>query len=195
MAENVFNKMAQRYDNEERVELANTIARGIGQYLPQSAEKTLLDYGAGTGLVGLQFKDNFKHLIFSDLSENMMEVVDEKIQAGDIKHAETRSIENLKENEADVIIVTLVMIHVPEYKALIKELYSLLSPSGQLIIADFDKNDAVYHEKVHNGFTHEEMHTAIIEAGFKSAEIKTFYDGKNIFMNKDASMFIASALK
>ena len=39
MAENVFNKMAQRYDNEERVELANTIARGIGQYLPQSAEK------------------------------------------------------------------------------------------------------------------------------------------------------------
>ena len=67
----------------------------------------------------------------------MMEVVDEKIQAGDIKHAETRSIENLKENEADVIIVSLVMIHVPEYKALIKELYSLLSPSGQLIIADF----------------------------------------------------------
>src|SRR5699024_11682728 len=102
---------------------------------------------------------------------------------------------NMYKNYVDLIITSIVMIHVPKYKALIKELYSLLRPSGQMIIADFDKNDAVYHEKVHYGFTHEEMHTAIIEAGFKSAEIKTFYDGKNIFMNKDASMFIASALK
>lgn len=32
-------------------------------------------------------------------------------------------------------------------------------------------------------------------AGFKTADINTFYHGEKIFMNKDASMFLASAKK
>lgn len=195
MEENIFDRMAHRYDNKQRIELANTIAAGIKNYLPADSNKILLDYGSGTGLIGLQFKDNFKHIIFSDISEGMMVAVDEKIKSGGIKNAETRAADELNESEADVIIVSLVMIHVPEYKELIKKLYTLLSESGQLIIADFDKNETVYHEKVHNGFTHDEMHSALIDAGFKTADIKTFYRGENIFMNKDASVFIASAVK
>ena len=195
MAENIFNRMAKKYDNEQRIELANTVAAEVRKHLPADSNKTLIDYGCGTGLIGLQFTDYFKQLIFSDISEGMMEVVDEKIKSGGIKNAETRATDELNESEADVIIVSLVMIHVPEYKELIKKLYTLLSESGQLIIADFDKNETVYHEKVHNGFTHDEMHSALIDAGFKTADIKTFYRGENIFMNKDASVFIASAVK
>ena len=195
MAENIFNRMAKKYDNEQRIELANTVAAEVRKHLPADSNKTLIDYGCGTGLIGLQFTDYFKQLIFSDISEGMMEVVDEKIKSGGIKNAETRAADELNESEADVIIVSLVMIHVPEYKELIKKLYTLLSESGQLIIADFDKNETVYHEKVHNGFTHDEMHSALIDAGFKTADIKTFYRGENIFMNKDASVFIASAVK
>ncbi|CAD2071529.1 S-adenosylmethionine-dependent methyltransferase [Jeotgalicoccus coquinae] len=195
MAENIFNRMAKKYDNEQRIELAHTVAAEMRKYLPADSNKTLLDYGCGTGLIGLQFTDNFKHLIFSDISEGMMEVVGEKIEEGNIRNAETRAVDELNEGEADIIIVSLVMIHVPEYKELIKQLYTLLSESGQLFIADFDKNDTVYHEKVHNGFSHDEMHSALIDAGFKTADIKTFYHGENIFMNKDASMFIASAVK
>ena len=195
MAENIFNRMAKKYDNEQRIELAHTVAAEMRKYLPADSNKTLLDYGCGTGLIGLQFTDNFKHLIFSDISEGMMEVVGEKIEAGNIKNAETRAADELDHNEADVIIVSLVMLHVPEYKKLIKKLYRLLSDSGQLLIADFDKNESIYHEKVHNGFTHDEMQSALIDAGFKSADIKTFYHGEKVFMNKDASMFLASAEK
>lgn len=195
MAENVFNRMAQKYDNEQRVELANTVAGEMRKHFPEGSNKTLIDYGCGTGLIGLQFTDNFNHLIFSDISESMMEVVAEKIEAGSIKNAETRAAAELDDNEADVIIVSLVMLHVPKYKELIKKLYRLLNESGQLLIADFDKNESIYHEKVHNGFTHDEMYSALIEAGFKSADIKTFYHGEKVFMNKDASMFLASAEK
>lgn len=195
MAENIFNRMAKKYDNEQRIELANTVAAEVRKHLPADSNKTLIDYGCGTGLIGLQFTDYFKQLIFSDISEGMMEVVSEKIEAGNVKNAETRATDELDKNEADVIIVSLVMLHVPEYKELIKKLYTLLNDSGQLLIADFDKNESIYHEKVHNGFTHDEMHSALIDAGFKSADIKTFYHGEKVFMNKDASMFLASAEK
>lgn len=195
MAENIFNRMAKKYDNEQRIELANTVAGEMRKHLSADSNKTLLDYGCGTGLIGLQFTDNFKHLIFSDISEGMMEVVGEKIEAGNIKNAETTAADELDDNEADVIIVSLVMLHVPEYKKLIKKLYRLLSDSGQLLIADFDKNESIYHEKVHNGFTHDEMQSALTDAGFKNIDIKTFYHGEKVFMNKDASMFLASAEK
>lgn len=195
MTENIFNKMAKKYDNKQRIELAKTIAAEIRKYLPAESNKILLDYGCGTGLIGLQFTDDFKHLIFSDISEGMMEVVGEKIETGSIKNAETRDADKIADNEADVIIVSLVMLHVAEYKELIKKLYTLLNETGQLLIADFDKNESIYHEKVHNGFTHQEIQLALKDAGFKNIEIKTFYNGEKVFMNKDASMFIASAKK
>lgn len=195
MSENVFNRMAEKYDKKERISLANTIAAEMKKYFSPDANNILLDYGCGTGLIGLQFKDDFKKLVFSDISREMLKVVDEKIETQKIGNAETKLAEELGSEEADVIIVSLVMLHVPEYRELIQKLYNILNESGQLLIADFDKNDSVYHEKVHNGFTHDEMESALADAGFKNIDIKTFYHGGKIFMKKDASMFIADAQK
>lgn len=195
MSENVFDRMAGKYDKEERIALANTIAAEMKKYFPHDANNILLDYGCGTGLIGLQFKDDFKKLIFSDISGEMLKVVDEKIEANKIGNAETKHTEELGSEEANVIIVSLVMLHVSDYRELIKKLYDILNESGQLLIADFDKNDSIYHEKVHNGFTHDEMESALADAGFKNIDIKTFYHGEKVFMKKDASMFIADARK
>ena len=195
MSENVFGRMAEKYDKEERIALANIISAEMKKYFPADSDKVLLDYGCGTGLIGLEFIADFKKLIFSDLSAEMLKVVDEKIEAYKVRNAETKQTEELESGEADVIIVSLVMLHVPEYRDLIKKLYNFLNESGWLIIADFDKNDSVYHEKVHNGFTHDEMKSALADASFKNIDIKTFYHGEKIFMKKDASMFIANARK
>ncbi|WP_231577243.1 hypothetical protein [Salinicoccus sediminis] len=49
--------------------------------------------------------------------------------------------------------------------------------------------------KVHSGFTHEEMEEKLKIAGFESVFVHTFHHGKEIFMKKDTSMFLAEAVK
>lgn len=99
------------------------------------------------------------------------------------------------ELKADIVLMSLVLLHIPDTKQILKEMFNLLNDGGKLIIVDFDKNDQIYHPKVHNGFTHEELTTILTEIGFRSIEMKTFYHGSEIFMKKDASMFIASSVK
>src|SRR5699024_9846201 len=147
----------------ERIALANTIAAEMKKYFPHDANSIVLDYGCGTGLDGLELKDDCKKLIFSDVYGETLTVVAEQLEAYKIRNAESKQTEELGSEEADVIIVSLVMLHVPEFRELIKKLYDILNESGQLIIADFDKNDSVYHEKVHNGFTHDEMRFALAD--------------------------------
>lgn len=195
MSHNTFDRMAKRYDNEQRVELASVIATEIRKHLSNDINKTLLDYGCGTGLVGLQFTDKFKRIVFTDISEEMLKVVDSKIELNQIQNAETKQVDSLHNVKPDTIIISLVMLHVPEYKQLIKDLYEILNDAGKLIIVDFNKNEEIQHDKVHNGFTQTEMETALSSAGFNTIGMTTFYHGKNIFMNKDASMFIATAKK
>lgn len=195
MSKNIFDEMAKKYDNEQRIGLANIVASEIRGNINDSEDKTLLDYGCGTGLVGLQFSTDFKKVIFSDISEEMLKVVDSKIKMSNINNAETKATNFLSNVKANTIIVSLVLLHVPEYQELIKELSERLNDQGQLIIVDFDKNETIQHDKVHNGFTREEMHIALNDAGLNNIEIKTFYHGEKVFMNKDASMFIASSIK
>lgn len=80
-------------------------------------------------------------------------------------------------------------------KKILQKLFDCLNEDGKLTIIDFDKNDQVNHPKVHNGFSHEALRKLLFEAGFKSAEIRTFHYGERLFMNQDASVFIASGLK
>jgi len=91
--------------------------------------------------------------------------------------------------------MSLVLLHIPDTKRILWELFSILNDGGKLIIVDFDKNDKVNHPMVHNGFLHDNLKRVLSEIGFKSIKIKTFYQGSHIFMKQDASMFIASSTK
>lgn len=91
--------------------------------------------------------------------------------------------------------MSLVLLHILDTKKILQKLFTILNDGGKLIIVDFDKNDKINHPKVHNGFSHDELKKSLSEVGFKSIEIKTFYHGKRIFMNQDASMFLSSSIK
>ena len=93
------------------------------------------------------------------------------------------------------MLLSLVLLHIPDTKKILQELFTILNQDGKLIIIDFDKNDKISHPKVHNGFSHNELKKVLSEVGFKSTSIKTFHHGNGIFMKKDASMFISSSKK
>ncbi|MBP2078421.1 class I SAM-dependent methyltransferase [Oceanobacillus polygoni] len=198
MEDNVFEQLAKRYDTEERMELANVIVKEVRAKLQNSKSKSLLDYGSGTGLISLEISDLVDSVLLVDSSEQMLEVAQAKISHRGITNAKvlysdfTQEIPELK---ADIVFMSLVLLHIPDTKKILQALFNILNDGGKLIIIDFDKNDKINHPKVHNGFLHEELKEKLAEIGFKSSEMKTFYHGNRIFMKQDASMFISSSMK
>ncbi|TYS86163.1 class I SAM-dependent methyltransferase [Rossellomorea aquimaris] len=198
MENNVFEEMAKRYDTEARIELAKVIVKEVKQELQNSKSKSLIDYGSGTGLISLELTDLVESILLVDSSEQMVEVAKAKISQKGITNSEalysdfTQGTPDIK---ADIVLMSLVLLHIPDTKKILNELCNILNDGGKLIIVDFDKNDNISHPKVHNGFVHEELKEKLSEAGFNSTEIKTFHHGERIFMNQDASMFISSSIK
>ncbi|MFB9760808.1 class I SAM-dependent DNA methyltransferase [Ectobacillus funiculus] len=198
MENNVFEQMAKRYDTEERIELAKVIVKEVRPELRNSKSKSLIDYGSGTGLIGLELSDLVNSILLVDSSEQMLEVAKAKISHKGITNSKVLYSDFTQETpelKADIVLMSLVLLHIPDTKKILQELFNILNNGGKLIIIDFDKNDKINHPKVHNGFSHEEMKKRLSEVGFKSIEIKTFYHGNGIFMNQDASMFISSSIK
>ncbi len=198
MEQNVFEQLAKRYDSEDRIELANVIVKKVKSELRNSKSKSLLDYGSGTGLVSLELIDLVDSVVLVDSSKQMTDVAQEKINKRGINNAKAVYSNFTQETpalKADIILTSLVLLHIPDTKKILQQLFQVLNSGGKLIIVDFDKNNKISHPKVHNGFSHEEMKNYLTEVGFKSTKIKTFHHGTRIFMNQDASMFISSSMK
>ncbi|MEH7106417.1 class I SAM-dependent methyltransferase [Bacillus sp. JJ1764] len=195
---NVFEEMAKRYDTEERIELAKVIVKEVRLELQNSKSKSLIDYGSGTGLISLELSDLVGSILMVDSSQQMLEVAKAKIAHKGITNSNVLYSDFTQETpdlKADIVLMSLVLLHIPDTKKILQELFNILNHGGKLMIIDFDKNDQINHPKVHNGFLHEELEKQLSEVGFKSIKFKTFYHGTRIFMNQDASMFISSSIK
>jgi ubiquinone/menaquinone biosynthesis C-methylase UbiE len=198
MENNVFEEMAKRYDTEERMELAKVIVKEVRPKLQNSRSKSLIDYGSGTGLISLELSDLVESILLVDSSKQMLEVAKAKISHKGITNSKVLYSDFTQETpelKADIVLMSLVLLHIPDTKQILKELFKIINDGGKLIIIDFDKNDKIKHPKVHNGFSHEELKKSLSEVGFTSIEMKTFYHGNRIFMNQVASMFISSCIK
>ncbi|AYV66276.1 hypothetical protein C2I06_04985 [Niallia circulans] len=198
METNVFEQLAKRYDTEERRELANVIVKEVRRELENSTSLSLMDYGSGTGLVSLELSDLVASILLVDSSEQMLEVAQAKIANRGIMNADilySDFTQDTPKHKADVILMSLVLLHIPNTKKILQALFQILNQDGKLIIIDFEKNDKINHPKVHNGFTEEELNEILSEVGFRSSKRKTFYQGNRIFMNQDASLFISSSIK
>ena len=198
MENNVFEQLAKRYDTEERIELAKVVVEAVKPVLQDSQSKSLLDYGSGTGLVSLELRDLVDSILLVDSSEQMLEVAKAKIEHSGVPNLQvlySDFTEGTPELKADIVLMSLVLLHIPDTKMILQKLFNILNKDGKLIIVDFDKNEQVSHPLIHNGFVHEDLKRLLSEIGFKSTEMKTFYHGKRIFAKQDASMFIASSMK
>ncbi|WP_282154805.1 class I SAM-dependent methyltransferase [Cytobacillus gottheilii] len=199
MEENVFEQMANKYDTAERIEMAKVITEKVKDALQNSETKSLIDYGSGTGLVGLELTPLVKSVLLIDSSQKMLDVAQAKITQKGISNASTLYSDFTQEIpdhvKADIVVMSLVLLHIPDTRKILQSFFNILNDDGKLIIVDFDKNDKIQHPKVHNGFVQNDLKNLLSEAGFKSTDIHTFHHGKSIFMNQDASMFLASSIK
>ena len=194
-----FDSIANSYDNPERHHIAKVASDAIKEYLGETKSKKAIDFGCGTGLVGMNMLSDFESLLFMDTSENMLDIVKRKITDAGALNArtlcfdfETSSQPNFR---ADYIFMAQVLLHIQDYEALLAKLHAVLNDEGHLLIVDFNKNDKVVSELVHNGFDQEQLKALMLKIGFKDIRSKTIYSGTKLFMNQDASLFIMDGKK
>ncbi len=195
----IFETIAAQYDTSERIEITNIVADTIREYIVDGKDKNALDFGCGTGLVGMNLLNDFHHMTFIDTSQNMLDQIKRKISDRNIQNAETLCFDFEKafrdDLHADYVFAVQVLLHIEDIEPVLSRLYQVLNSGGHLLIVDFDKNEKVESDKVHNGFDQEELSDLMTKIGFKDITSRTFYTGNNIFMNQDASLFILDAKK
>ncbi|TGL75069.1 class I SAM-dependent methyltransferase [Leptospira jelokensis] len=198
MEPNVFNQIANQYDTEERIQLARRILEKLNPTLSLGTKKTLLDFGCGTGLLGIPLTAQYKEVVFVDDSAVMLEVLQSKIKANGIENTKTMAVGDLAGSNVlpvDEILLSLVLLHIPETESAIQFLYRLIRPGGKLFLVDFDKNEKVSHPKVHNGFDQKTLRELFLKIGFRNVSSSTILEEKKVFMNEDASLFLLVAEK
>lgn len=197
--QSIWEQIANRYDTDDRIDVANSILQAVRAELKDTKGKSALDYGCGTGLIGLGLTDLFQSILLIDPSAQMIEQVQQKIEAKHIKRASTMCCDFLEQVpsglQADYVIMSQVLLHIKNSRLILSRLYDVLKKGGHLLVIDFDKNPNITSELVHNGFEQKELIQLLKEIGFSAAKARTFYEGKRIFMNTDASMFLLNATK
>jgi len=201
-----FNLMAKGYDTDKRAERAKIIADEIRCHVHNGQEKTALEFGCGTGLVGLNLADDFKSLLFVDAFSAMVEQVQQKLRdmgkpVGDAICCNfiTDVPRNIK---VDYIFSSLVLHHIKDTKSILSRLYQVLNQGGHLLIVDINADDGSFHAKYpdfdgHNGFSRLKIMGLAKTAGFNNVSMKTFYYGSKTVNGEEKpySLFILDAKK
>lgn len=138
-----FNQMAERYDSSERKRVAKISAHVIAELISNKSEKTAMDFGCGTGLVGLELMEEFQSILFVDSSENMIQQLNKKLSTVDNSNTRTLWVDlegdNVPEVKVDVIFLSHVLLHIKDTQDIIQKLWKMLHAEGQLVLVDFDK--------------------------------------------------------
>lgn len=140
--------------------------------------KNILDAGCGDGGISMQFLPK-NEITFLDLSENMLNLVREKIPEQLISKSTCikSSLEDYNaEKSYDFIFAIGLISHVPDVTSTIKKMKSLLSTNGVLVIQFSNYNSWITRLKIRiaknynykiNKLKYEEFRQAVVSNGFK----------------------------
>ncbi|KOP68145.1 methyltransferase type 12 [Bacillus sp. FJAT-18019] len=194
-----FEMIANTYDTPERIQIAQASSDALREYIVDSKSKKAIDFGCGTGLVGMNLIDDFDSMLFVDTSPNMIQQIEHKISDLHIHNAATLCFdiekEDLTDVHADYIFMAQVLLHIHDIELVLSRLYHVLNDGGHLLIIDFNKNENVASDLVHNGFDQAKLTDMMTQIGYRHIQSKTFYHGSKLFMGQDASMFILDSHK
>lgn len=180
-----FDKAAAAWDDDpNRARLMRAIGEAIVREARLAAATRVLDYGCGTGLVGLCLVPRVAGVTGADSSPGMLEVLRGKIAAsglGDRMQAVRLDLERdaVPPERYDLVVVGMAMHHIAAVDRVLRAFHELLRPGGAVCIADLDTEPGTFHgpeasEGVHHhGFDRAELKGRLEQAGFSDARDAT----------------------
>ncbi len=169
-----FEIIANIYDTSERVQIAKVSSDAIREYLVDAKSKNTIDFGCGTGLVGMNLLNDFNSMLFLDTSQNMINQIKQKIADFNIRNVDTLCFDFEKEGrselQADYIFMAQVLLHIIDVELVLSKLYDVLNVGGHLLIVDFNKNENIVSDMVHNGFDQVKLTDIMTKIGYRDIQ-------------------------
>lgn len=182
MAQSLFDLHARTWDdNPARTALARAVSAAMLRELGIGARDTVLDYGAGTGLVSLGLAAEAGRVVCADTSDGMLEVLRAKIAAlesGRLVPVRWSAGEPWPEAlpRPGVVTASMVLHHVQDVDEALAAFHALLPAGGRLAVADLDEEDGSFHGQDmhfwHKGFQREALAARVREAGFGGVHVR-----------------------
>jgi 2-polyprenyl-3-methyl-5-hydroxy-6-metoxy-1,4-benzoquinol methylase len=183
MSTHRFDSAAADWDKkDQRRELAAAIAAGIGE-LPLHPEMEALEYGCGTGLVGLALAPRLKSLTAADSSPGMLRALADKIAQAGITNVSPLLLDLHHETcprQFDLVFSAMTLHHLADVETVLHRLVPALKPGGLLALADLDREDGSFHGSasegvVHHGFDRIWLTDLLFRQGCGTVEIRTVH--------------------
>ena len=178
-----FDTIASQWDDSPmRTEMAKAVADAIAAAVPLEPHWRALEYGCGTGLVGLRLLPHLGHVLETDLSPGMLAVLSDKARAAGLDKVETQVLDLTRSPPPaacfDLIFSSMALHHIPDVAALVRSFFSMLVPGGWVALADLDAEDGSFHSPdvpgvAHHGFDRKTVEGWLGAAGFTAVSTRT----------------------
>ncbi len=186
-----FDAKARTWDEDPaKLERARRVGAAIAAAVPDLAHRSVLEYGAGTGLLGLVLQPLVARVTLADSSREMLAVAEEKIAASGVRNVTTAFLDLIAGappgDRYDLVCTLLTLHHIPDTDAILKAFHDLLAPGGVLCVSDLDAEDGSFHGKGfagHNGFDRADLGRRLERAGFARVQFSAVHE-----MRKDTGM-------
>jgi 2-polyprenyl-3-methyl-5-hydroxy-6-metoxy-1,4-benzoquinol methylase len=179
-----FDAKAKTWDADlEKHERARRVADAIRAAVPDLAQRSVLEIGAGTGLLGLSLQPHAAHVTLTDTSREMLAVAAEKVRAAGLANVTTTLLDLTSgpppEARWDLACSLMTLHHIPDTAGLLRTLHALLAPGGVVALADLDAEDGSFHGAgvdVHHGFDRAVLAAQLERAGFREVRLSTAFE-------------------
>lgn len=176
----LFEDKAQDWDARPvPAQISAGVSAAIERLVALSPDATVLDFGAGTGLVCSKIAPRVARVLAVDVSRAMLDQLAAKPElAGKVEIFCQDILSAPLAERADVIVSAMAMHHVEDTRALLQTLFDHLVPGGQLALADLDAEDGSFHPPdiegvFHAGFDRDALAAVLAEVGFEQPSFTT----------------------
>lgn len=196
----LFEEKAKDWDaNDRRTRLASAVGASILEHVNLHEQMTVLDFGAGTGLIAAQIAPLVNRIIAADTSQSMLDKLAAKPELkGKVNTVCQDLLEHPLDARFDLIVSAMALHHVEDTARLMQRFNQHLKKSGTVALADLDKEDGSFHPAdtqgiFHFGFDRDDLRSLMEKNGFEQVEFFTAHtiNGEA----RDYPVFLVTATK
>ena len=176
----LFSEKAKDWDvNEMVLQLSNATSSAILENIDFNDQMSVMDFGAGTGLITSQVVPFVSSITAVDVSQAMLEKLGEKLGSNSKVQTVCQDItEQPLAQKFDVIMSAMAMHHVEDTNLLIQRFAEHLDSGAKIALADLDEEDGTFHPAdiegvFHDGFNRDNLKNILEQNGFGNIQFVT----------------------
>lgn len=194
-----FNQLANEWDTDYRISRARLISQKIKSVSALKGTESALEFGCGTGLIGLNLLSSFSSLDFFDTSDEMLRILGQKIEGSHLDSSPHlyNELDKISDSQFDFIFSSMAFHHIKDLNPVIDKVHHLLRTNGRLCLVELNMDDGSFHRDEmgfdgHNGFDPETLSIDFEQKGFIKTHEETFFKDTRVKANRitEYSLFI-----